>query len=828
MEAVVLTPEIKQILHDNKSSLEGLTTSEAKNRIEKYGLNVLTSSAKKTVLLQFLSKFANPLIIILVFASFISLFSGEVADFIIIMAIIVFSVCIDFYQEFQSEKAADKLKQKVSIKATVMRDNEIKEIPVSHITVGDIVQLTLGDVIPADLIILQTNDLHVDESTLTGESFPAQKDLLDKAKMGTTVVNGEALAIVTAVGRNTEFGHIAEKLAQKRPETDFEKGIRQFGSLVMKITLLLVLFIFLVNIVFHRDLFNSFLFAIALAVGLTPELLPMIVTVNLSKGAMRMSHKGVIVKHLPSIQNFGSMNILCTDKTGTITENKIRLEKYENVDGKEDKKVLQYAFLNSRFQSSMKNPLDEAVLAHHEMSGHGFKKVDEIPFDFIRRRLSVVIYNKETYLVCKGAPESVWEETSHYEENGEIKPFHSSIKEQVKKQFEAMSNDGFRVLAIAYRKVDARKSYTKSDEKELIFLGLTAFLDPPKHEVKAVLKSLNEAGVSLKILTGDNELVTKKVCQELDIPVEGVVLGSELIHHSDAALIPIVLKSTIFARLTPDQKDRIITALRKLGNVVGYMGDGVNDAVSLRTADIGISVENAVDVAKESADIILVSKSLAVLKDGIIEGRKTFANTMKYIFMGMGSNFGNMFSVSIGSLFLPFLPMLPVQILLNNLIYDISQLFLPVDNVDGVELQKPQRWDMKFIKKFIFIFGPISSLFDFTTFIVLLGLMHATVPFFRTGWFMESIATQSLIILAIRTRKVPFFTSNPSKYIIVSALGAVLFGIFITQGFLKEYFQFVSLPLMYWTFLVLIVGWYFVVVEIAKYFFYRSVSQHLK
>ncbi len=827
MEAVVLTPEIKKILHDQNSSLHGLTSAEVKNRLEKYGLNTFATSAQKTIFLQFLSKFANPLIIILVFASFISLFSGEVADFIIIMTIIVFSVCIDFYQEFQSEKAADKLKQKVSIKATVIRENVTKEVPVSHITVGDIVMLTLGDVIPADLTILQTNDLHVDESTLTGESFPAQKDLLEKVKMGTTVVNGEALAIVTAVGKNTEFGHIAEKLAQKRPETDFEKGIRQFGSLVMKITLLLVLFIFLVNIVFHRDLFNSFLFAIALAVGLTPELLPMIVTVNLSKGAMRMSQKGVIVKHLPSIQNFGSMNILCTDKTGTITENKIRLEKYENVDGKEDTRVLKYAYLNSHFQSSMKNPLDEAVLAHHEMNGHGFKKVDEIPFDFIRRRLSVVIHNKDTYIVCKGAPESIWEIATHYDEHEEIKPFTAQIREKVKAQFEAMSNDGFRVLAIAYRKAESKKTYDKTDEKDLIFLGLTAFLDPPKHEVKAVLKSLNDAGVSLKILTGDNELVTKKVCEELNIPIEGIVLGSELIHHSDAALIPIVLKSNIFARLTPDQKDRIITALRKLGNVVGYMGDGVNDAVSLRTADIGISVENAVDVAKESADIILVSKSLAVLKDGIIEGRKTFANTMKYIFMGMGSNFGNMFSVSIGSLFLPFLPMLPVQILLNNLIYDISQLFLPVDNVDEADLQKPQRWDMKFIKKFIFIFGPISSFFDFTTFFVLLVLMHATIPFFRTGWFMESIATQSLIILAIRTKKVPFFNSNPSKYIIVSAIGAVLFGIFITQGFLKQYFQFVHLPLMYWAFLVLIVGWYFVVVELAKYLFYRSVSQHL-
>ncbi len=808
------------------SSVHGLTTIEAKKRIEQHGLNIIAESKKQSIFLSFLSRFKNPLVIILLFASFISASTGAFIDFAIILSIILFSVIIDFIQEYQSEKAADKLKQKAATHVWVLRDGKKEEITASHVTIGDIVMLSSGDVVPADIEIISSRDFHVDESTLTGESFPVEKFDGSEILMGSTVLNGEASGVVVRIGVSTEFGKIAHTLTLKRPETDFEKGIRQFGMLVMQLTLTLVIFIFFANLIQRHDLFNSFLFAIALAVGLTPELLPMIVTVNLSKGALRMSKKGVIVKHLPAIQNFGSMNILCTDKTGTITENSIKLERYENIHGEDDKKVLKYAYLNSAFQSNLKSPLDEAILAHTEAKTTEFKKMDEIPFDFIRKRLSVVVKNDEHILICKGAPENIWPVAGHYDDNGTVKKMtHESLK-KFSKRFDELSAEGFRVLSIAYKVLESSdKVFNKDDETDLVFLGYTAFLDPPKHAVKDVLISLHESGVGLKILTGDNELVTKKVCDELSIPVKGIVLGKDLIHKSERALKRIALNNTIFARLTPDQKEKIILALKKANNVVGYLGDGVNDAPSLRAADIGISVDNAVDVAKESADIILITKSLKVLHDGIMEGRVTFANTMKYIFMGMGSNFGNMVSVSIASLVLPFLPLLPIQILLNNLMYDVSQLTLPTDNVDLQDISTPQRWDIGFIKKFIFTFGPISSLFDFATFYVLLFVLHYSIPAFRTGWFVESLVTQSIVILAVRTKKVPFFMSIPSRYVIASAMGAALVSILIAQTSIGSLFQFIPLTLPYWTFLIAIVICYIGIVEIIKKKFYEGFSK---
>ncbi len=821
----MISPAQEKRITELSSHLHGLSTQEAKKRIDTYGLNLVSESKKQNFFVSFLSRFKNPLIIILLFASFISASTGAIVDFIIITAIVFFSVIIDFIQEYQSEQAAEKLKQKATTHVWVMRDGEKKEITASHVTKGDLVMLSSGDVVPADMEIITADDFHVDESTLTGESFPVEKGAGQEIMMGSTVLNGDATGVIVRIGSETEFGKIAHTLSLKRPETDFEKGIRHFGMLVMQLTLTLVIFIFFVNIIFKHDLFNSFLFAIALAVGLTPELLPMIVTVNLSKGAMRMAKKGVIVKHLPSIQNFGSMNILCTDKTGTITENKIRLEKYENILGEEDAKVLKYAFLNSSFQSNLRSPLDEAILAHSEAKSHEFKKVDEIPFDFIRKRLSVVVRNSEYMLICKGAPESVWSVTSHYYDGQGVKKITKDIQQTLAKRFKELSTEGFRVLAVAYKIVPNKKTeFTKDDENNLIFLGYTAFLDPPKESAKEVLQSLHTSGVTLKILTGDNELVTQKVCRELDIPVSGVVVATQLLHVTERALQRIAINNTIFARLTPDQKDRIILALKKANNVVGYLGDGVNDAPSLRAADIGISVENAVDVAKDSADIILVTKSLHVLQEGIIEGRKTFVNTMKYIFMGMGSNFGNMFSVSIASLIMPFLPLLPIQILLNNLMYDVSQLSLPTDNVDMEEIKKPLRWDINFIKHFIFTFGPISSLFDFITFVGLLYIFRYSVPAFRTGWFIESLVTQSLIILAVRTKTVPFFKSKPSVYVIWGAIGAAIASIVISQTQLGIIFQFVKLPGTYWVFLIIVVILYIMVVETAKKIFYTQLN----
>lgn len=801
----------------------GLTSSEAYKRIEKYGLNVVVESNQQSILLSFLSRFKNPLVIILLFASFISASTGAFIDFTIILSIIIFSVVIDFIQEYQSQQAAEKLKQKAATHVWVMRDGKRIEIVASHVTIDDIIMLSSGDVVPADAAILSSRDFHIDESTLTGESFPVEKFDGQEVLMGSTVLNGEATAKIIRIGADTEFGKIAHTLTLKRPETDFERGIRQFGFLVTQLALTLVIFIFFANIIQHHNLFDSFLFAIALAVGLTPELLPMIVTVNLSKGAMRMSQKGVIVKHLPAIQNFGSMNILCTDKTGTITENKIKLERYENIHAEDDKKVLEYAYVNSAFQSNLKSPLDEAILAHSEAKNKEFKKIDEIPFDFIRKRLSVVVKNSEKLLICKGAPENIWPVAAHYDDNGTIKKLTPEMLKRFSKRFNELSAEGFRVLAISYKTLsDKDDTFNKDDENDLIFLGYTAFLDPPKHAVKDVLASLHESGVGLKILTGDNELVTKKVCDELQIPVKGLVMGKDLLHKSERALKRIAIENTIFARLTPDQKEKIILALKKANYVVGYLGDGVNDAPSLRAADIGISVDNAVDVAKESADIILITKSLNVLHEGIKEGRITFINTMKYIFMGMGSNFGNMISVSFASLVLPFLPLLPIQILLNNLMYDLSQLTLPTDTVDPEDIKTPQRWDMHFIRKFIFTFGPISSLFDFITFYILFFVLHYSIPMFRTGWFIESLVTQSIVILVVRTKKVPFFHSIPSRFVILSAIGAGCASILIAQTKIGALFQFNPVTLQYWTFLLVIVVCYISIVEIAKKRFYKN------
>jgi len=808
---------------------EGLTSHEARRRYRAYGANEIVHAKKKGIFIAFLSKFGNPLVIILLFASFVSALTGEWVNFVVIFAMILFSVVIESYQEYQSEEAAEKLKHKVAVRVVVMRDGEKKEVLVSHVTIGDLVLLEIGDVVPADAKVLSSKDFHLDESSLTGESFPVEKGEKDEVWMGSSVVNGEAQVRVVRIGKNTQIGQIADKLTHKKPETDFEKGIRKFGLLIMRITIILVFFIFITNIFFKHDIFSSLLFALALAVGLTPELLPMIVTVNLSKGAMRMAKKGVIVKHLPAIQNFGSMEILCTDKTGTITENKIRLERYENAKGGEDRKVLSLAYLNSSYQTNMKSPLDDAILAHREVEDASFQKTDEIPFDFLRKRLSVVLRKDgRDLLITKGAPEGMWDITRHFKEDGKVVHLDEYKLAKLKERFVKLSSEGFRVLTIAYKINNVTKdTYEQSDEKDLIFLGFTAFLDPPKKEVKEVLASLNRHGVDLKILTGDNEQVTAKVCKDLGIPVSGLVLGKDILHVSDEALIPLVLKANIFARLTPDEKERIIKALKKTGKVVGFMGDGVNDAISLRAADVGISVNNAVDVAKESADIILVTKSLLVLKEGIKEGRQTFANTMKYIYMGSGSNFGNMFSVSVASLFLPFLPMLPIQILLNNLIYDLSQLTLPADRVDSADIEKPQKWDMGFIKKFIYTFGPISSFFDMVTFLSLLYIFKASVPFFRTGWFMESLITQIVIILMVRTRKVPFWKSKPSRIVVLGVLIAILSGIIITQSRLGQIFEFVSLSPIYWIFLLFIIIFYITLVELAKAWFYRKADLHI-
>lgn len=809
----------------------GLSHQEAQRGLKKYGPNVLVARTKRHPLHELLLKFKNPLVLILLFAALISAFTGELINFLLIFSMVILSVLLDFYQEYQSNSTAEKLRQKVAVRAVVWRGGTKQELPVTQLTVGDSLELALGSLVPADARIRESKDLHVDESTLTGESFPVEKEPGAMVYAGSSVVNGEARAEITAVGQATRLGHMAQSLNDSRPLTDFEKGINNFGLLVMKITVILTVAIFAFNAILKGDIFNSFLFALALAVGLTPELLPMIVTVNLAQGARRLAHRGVIVKHLPSIQNLGAMNILCTDKTGTITENKIKLERYEDVTGSDNRHVLKLAYLNSFFQSNQKNPLDEAVLAHHaEVSPQGFTKVDEIPFDFTRKRLSVIVASHTgKLLICKGAPESVLKNCRHFAKDGEKLPLTEAVRATIDQRYQTLSKEGYRCLAISAREsvTTPKKVYAVTDEANLTFIGLTAFLDPPKAEVKEVLKSLGKEGISLKILTGDNELVTRKVCEELEIKVIGVLTGtSPLFNGTDKDLQDSAAKANLFVRLNPEQKVRVIKVLRSEGNVVGYLGDGINDAASLRAADVGISVANAVDVAKEAADIILLTKSLKVLRDGVLGGRHTFANVLKYLVVGMGSNFGNMLSVCLISLFLPFLPMLPIQILLNNMIYDLSQISLPLDHVDPEHLTKPQRWDSSLIKKYIFTFGPISSLFDFLTFFFLLFILHATIPLFRTGWFIESLTTQSLVILALRTRAVPFFRSQPHPALLLTSFGAVLVGLLFSQTALGQFFEFVPVPPTFWLFLGGVVLAYLTLVELTKKFFYRHLPNH--
>ncbi len=585
---------------------------------------------------------------------------------------------------------------------------------------------------------------------------------------------------------------------------------------------MLVLFVFFINALYKRDVLESLLFAVALAVGMSLELLPMVLSINLSRGALAMSKKGVIVKRLPAIQNFGSMNVLCTDKTGTLTENKIALILHIDVEGRSDEKVLLYSFLNSLHQTGLKSPLDEAILDYKKIDVREYRKIDEIPFDFNRKRVSVVVENsKERLLITKGAPEEIAKACSYFDADEETLDLTPELQNKVNNKYFALSSEGFRVLSVAYKKVTEEKTvYSINDENGMVFLGFVAFIDPPKESARESLKLLNKAGIELKILTGDNEQVTRKTCESLGLHINAVLLGSEMLQMDDDALSRAVEGANVFARVSPAQKDRIMVALKSNGHVVGFLGDGINDAPSLRTADVGISVENAADVAKEAADIILLKKNLTVLDEGVLEGRKTFGNTTKYIVMGTSSNFGGMFSVAIGSLFLPFLPMLPIQILLNNLLYDFSQATIPTDNVDAEYVEKPKKLNIPYIRRFMLFFGPLSSIFDFITFFIMLYVFNATPALFQTAWFMESLSTQTLVIFAVRTTKTPFYKSKPSKLLILSTFSVVVFNLILPFTPLGQLFGLVEPPLVFYLVLAALVGSYLFLVEIAKKWFY--------
>ena len=833
---------IDELLASLGASKLGLTSREAESRLEIYGHNVPAKMKRRAVAVKFLLYFRSPLLIILLFAGLVTSLVGETANAAIIFAMVLMSVVLGFYQESKAERAAEILREKIHTTTTVLRDGTKQEVPLSDIVPGDIVHLSAGDIVPADSRIIEAKDLFADQSALTGESFPAEKSASTPASraeslterpdclfLGTSVVSGTATAVVVRTGISTEYGVITKKLAAREPQTEFDRGLRRFGYLIMQVTFLLVVFVFFINALYRRGVLESLLFAVALAVGLTPELLPMIVSINLSKGAISMSKTGVIVKRLSSIQNFGSMDVLCTDKTGTLTENRITLVLHIDLDGNDDEKVLLYSYLNSYYQTGLKSPLDLAILAHKHIDITSYRKIDEVPFDFTRKRVSIVIESQgERFLTIKGAPEEVVKACSYCELSDRIADLTTETKVRLEEQYRDLGSKGFRALGVAYKKLrEDKPAYSISDETDLIFLGLVAFLDPPKETTKESLRLLRNTGVELKILTGDNELVTRKVCEELGFDIKGIVLGSELTGLQDEVLAVIVEKANIFARVTPGQKDRIMNALRSNGHVVGFLGDGINDAASIRTADVGISVDNAVDVARESADIILLRSDLTVLQQGVLEGRKTFGNTMKYVMMGTSSNFGNMFSAAAASLFLPFLPMLPQQILLNNLMYDLSELTIPTDNVDQDYVERPRRWDISYVRDFMLFFGPISSVFDFLTFFVMLFIFKADAPLFQTAWFLESLSTQALVIFVIRTRKTPFYKSRPSWPLLFTTLGVVISALALLFTPLGSLFRFVSPPVSLLVVLLVFIAAYLTLAEILKGLFYKRLAKRL-
>jgi Mg2+-importing ATPase len=820
-----------------KTSSRGLTEEEVQNRHDEYGYNEPAKKKKRTLLLQILSKFVNPLVIVLLIIAAFSLFLGEKVSALLVILMAVMSVMLSFFQEYRAGKEVSKLSEMVRTTATVYRNGKPREVPIREIVPGDIVDLFAGDIIPADLRIIFCKDLFVNQASLTGESFPAERtanpiqtksntasDLTNIAFMGSSVVSGTGLGIVIRTGLATQFGEISRKLASMTVDTSFDKGVRKFTWLMIRFMAVLVVVIFAINALTKGNTIQAILFALAVAVGLTPEMLPMLVAINLSKGAIAMSKKNVIVKRLNSIQNFGAMDVLCTDKTGTLTLDKIVLEQYCDIVRKEDEDVLRLAHINSHYQTGLKNILDRAVLKHGKLSVKQYKKIDEIPFDFSRKMMSVVVETDGKHqLIAKGAPEEVFKRCTKYELEGDIFDFDVLTETDLKMEYESLSSEGFRVLAIAYKDYEnPKEAYSRDDEQEMTLKGYIAFLDPPKPTARKTIETLRGLGIDFKVLTGDNELVTNKICSEVGLDVKGMLTGEIIEKASDEELTDMVKSVNVFSRLSPLQKERIIRALHRNNHTVGYLGDGINDAPALKAADVGISVDNAVDIAKESADIILLQKSLMVLGDGVLEGRRTFGNILKYIKMGSSSNFGNMFSMTGASLFLPFLPMLPIQILLNNFLYDISQVAIPSDEVDEEYLQKARPWNVNYIKKFMIVIGPISSIFDFITFGVLWFMFHASESLFHTGWFLESLCTQTLVIYIIRTGKKPFIESKPSQFLMFTSIYIVTIGLFIPFTPLGKYFGFVAPPLSYFPVLAGIVGSYLLLVQIVKKLFIKK------
>jgi Mg2+-importing ATPase len=826
------------------SSPEGLTDAEAASRLERVGPNLIAREQPQSVGRELLGRARNPLNFLLLGLAGVSWATGDVRAAIVIVTMVILSVTLAFVQEHRSNKAAAALRAMVHTTASARRGGAFKEVALRTLVPGDVVQLSAGDLIPADLRLLTSKDLHVNQSALTGEAMPVEKqevppataaenplDACNLCFMGSNVVSGTATAVILTTGPNTNFGKLADTVVGARIETAFDKGITRFTWLMLRFIAVMVPAVFLINGLTKGDWLEALLFATAVAVGLTPEMLPMIVTVNLAKGALAMAGKRVIVKRLNSIQNFGAMTVLCTDKTGTLTQDKIVLQYHLDFEGKESREVLEYAFLNSHYQSGLKNLLDVAVLAYVKSPDHAdivprFTKVDELPFDFQRRRMSVVLDRGDGthLLIAKGAVEEIFAVSDHYRLGDTNAALDAEHFDRAKQEMEKLNNEGFRVVAVACKEIGSPKAaYTVADESGLTLLGYIAFLDPPKETVAAAIAALARSGVVVKILTGDNGTITRTVCRQVGMAVDRVVLGTEIDALSDDALGALAEQVSVFAKMTPAQKARVIAALQAREHVVGYMGDGINDGPALKAADVGISVDTAVDIAKESADIILLEKSLAVLGDGVLEGRRIFGNITKYIKMGASSNFGNMFSVLGASIFLPFLPMAPIQVLTNNLLYDFSQTTIPTDTVDDEYLAVPRKWDIGNLTRFVLFIGPISSIFDYITFGIMIYVFGAwnNPSLFQTGWFVESLLTQTLIIHIIRTARIPFLQSRASTPLIVTTIAIVAIGGIIPYTPVGTMLGFVPLPALYWVYVTAMMLAYAALTHVVKTWFVR-------
>ena len=815
-----------------QSSSDGLAASEAAKRAAAYGKNLLRPTKKKGVLLELLGQFKSPLIILLLFAAGLSYFLGEATDTGIILVIVFFSGLLSFWQEHHATSAMAKLLAMVQARTNVLRDGNPVDILLEEVVPGDLVLLAGGGVIPADCLLLEHKDLFVDEAALTGESYPVEKEAgvlpadtplarrLNALFMGTHVISGTGKAIVVQTGKETAFGRISESLQAKPAETEFERGIRRFGYLLLEVTLILVIAVFAINVYFHRPVLESFLFSLALAVGLTPQLLPAIISVNLAQGARQMAAKKVIVKRLAAIEDFGSMDVLCSDKTGTLTEGLVQLSSALGVDGQAWDKVALFAYLNAFFQVGYKNPIDSALTVQSR-NVSDFKKLDEIPYDFIRKRLSILVAQTgRQLLITKGAFDQVLSVCSNVEfPDGTVRTL-SDVETQVRELYTEQSKAGFRTLGVAYKDFSSGKIIKKEDETEMTFLGVILLFDPPKSDAITAIQELNHLGVNLKMITGDSQFTALHVWQQIGLPEPRVLTGAELRQIPGTALPLRAAETEIFAEVEPDQKERLILAIRQAGHVVGFLGDGINDGPALHAADVGISVNTAVDVAKEAASIVLLEKGLDVLAAGVHEGRRTFANTLKYVFMATSANFGNMFSMAGASLFLPFLPLLPTQILLTNLLTDLPEMTIASDAVDSELVERPQRWDIGFIRRFMVTFGLLSSIFDFLTFGVLLWGLQATTNQFRTGWFLESVVSASLIVLVVRTRHL-FCRSRPGIYLSIATGVVILLTLLIPYSPLARIFEFTHLPPLFLAALVVILVLYVAGAEAAKKLFYK-------